>query len=72
MPEIAPFTAPYDRAVPYQSWASLSGPAFESERALLAEYAGSTMSNDELVSRGQEVWETEVKNLLESNPDWAI
>jgi len=72
MPEIAPFTAPYDRAVPYQSWASLSAPAYESERALLAEYAGSTMSNDELVSRGKEVWEEEVKNLLESNPDWTI
>jgi len=71
-PEIAPFTAPYDRAVPYQSWASLSGPAYERERALLAEYVTGTMSNEELVNRGKQIWEEEVKNVLESNPDWKL
>ena len=72
MPEIAPFTAPYDRAVPYQSWSSLNGALYEKERALLAEYVAGDMSNDELVARGKEHWAEEIKNMIESNPDWKI
>lgn len=72
IPEIALFRAPYDRAVPYQSWNSLSASAFEQERALLAEYVGGAMTNDALVAKGKEIWEEEVRKLLESNPDWKI
>ena len=72
MPEIAPFTAPYDRAVPYQSWNSLHAALLEKERALLAEYVAGDMSNDELVAQGKEYWAAQIKDLLEGNPDWKI
>lgn len=72
IPEMEPFLAPYDRAVAYQSWAMLSESAYERERGLLAEFMGGTMSDDQLVTKAQEIWSDEVRKSLENNPDWKV
>ncbi|MBV7335458.1 ABC transporter substrate-binding protein [Chloroflexi bacterium TSY] len=72
IPEMQPFLEPFERAVAYQSWASLSGSAYERERALLAEYMPGGMSDDALVAQAQEIWDDEVSKSLENNPDWQI
>jgi hypothetical protein len=72
VPELGPFVKPFDRAVAYQSWGMLSASALERERGLLAEYMPGPMSDDELLSKAQEIWEDEVRKALENNPDWKI
>ena len=71
-PELAPFSQPYDRAVPYQSWATLSSSAMNAEYSNWQAYLPSTMSDSEFLAMAQKSWDEEVAKILESNPDWKI
>ncbi len=71
-PELAPFSQPYDRAVPYQSWATLSSSAMNAEYTNWQAYLPSEMSDSEFLAMAQKAWDAEVEKLLESNPDWKI
>jgi hypothetical protein len=71
-PELAPFSQPYDRAVPYQSWATLSSSAMNAEYSNWQAYLPSTMSDSEFLAMAQKSWEEEIAKILESNPDWKI
>jgi len=71
-PEMEPFLRPYDRAVSYQSWAILSGTAYEAQRNLMVEYMSTPMSDDAWISKAKAAWEEEVRKMLELNPDWKI
>ena len=72
IPELAPFNEPYDRAVPYQSWATLSSSGLEAEYTLWQQYLPSDMSDSEFLTLAQEAWDGEVAKVLEANPDWKI
>ena len=72
IPELEPFTRPYDRATPYQSWQSLSTSGLEAEYKLWQAYLPSSMSDDEFLKEAKAAWDGEVKKVLESNPDWKI
>jgi raffinose/stachyose/melibiose transport system substrate-binding protein len=71
-PELAPFSQPYDRAVPYQSWATLSPSAQQAEYRLWQAYLPSEMSDSDFLAMAQQAWDEEVGKVLESNPDWKI
>ncbi len=71
-PELAPFSQPYDRAVPYQSWATLSSSALNAEYSNWQAYLPSSMSDSEFLAMAQKSWDEEVAKILESNPDWKI
>ncbi len=71
-PELAPFSQPYDRAVPYQSWATLSPSAMNAEYTNWQAYLPSEMSDSDFLAMTQKAWDAEVAKLLESNPDWKI
>ncbi len=71
-PELAPFSQPYDRAVPYQSWATLSSSAMNAEYTNWQAYLPSEMSDSEFLGMTQKAWDAEVEKILESNPDWKI
>jgi len=71
-PELAPFSQPYDRAVPYQSWATLSSSAMNAEYKNWQAYLPSEMSDSAFLDLAKKSWDDEVKKILESNPDWKI
>ena len=71
-PELAPFSQPYDRAVPYQSWATLSSSAMNAEYSNWQAYLPSSMSDSEFLAMAQKSWDEEIAKILESNPDWKI
>ena len=70
-PNMEPWMRPYDRAVTWQSWASLSGTAYEAQRNLMAEYMHGDIDDDTLLEKGKKAWEEETQKLLDNNPDWA-
>ncbi|MHB1357888.1 MAG: hypothetical protein ACYCZF_18110, partial [Anaerolineae bacterium] len=72
IPELEPFTRPYDRAVPYQSWNSLSGGALTAEYGVWQKYVPTAMTDDELIVTAKATLAEEVKKVLESNPEWKI
>ena len=72
MPELAPFAAEYDRAVPYQSWTTMSPSAQEAEYTLWQEYLPTDMSTDEFRVAAEVSLQSEVDKLLEANPDWKV
>jgi len=72
IPELEPFTRPYDRAVPYQSWNSLSGGALTAEYGVWQKYLPTAMTDDELIVTAKATLAEEVKKVLESNPEWKI
>jgi ABC-type glycerol-3-phosphate transport system substrate-binding protein len=72
IPELEPFTRPYDRAVPYQSWQSLSTSGLEAEYKLWQGYLPNDMSDAEFIKQAKAAWDGEVKKVLEANPDWKI
>jgi ABC-type glycerol-3-phosphate transport system substrate-binding protein len=71
-PELAPFSQPYDRAVPYQSWATLSSSALNAEYSNWQTYLPSDMSDSDFLAMAQKSWDEEIKKILEANPDWKI
>ncbi len=71
-PELAPFSQPYDRAVPYQSWATLSSSAMNTEYKNWQAYLPAEMSDSAFLDMAKKSWDDEVKKILESNPDWKI
>jgi ABC-type glycerol-3-phosphate transport system substrate-binding protein len=72
-PELAPFTAPYDRAVPYQSWGTLDGAlGIEAEYTLWQAYLPSEMGDDEFLETAKKLLGEVVDKVLEANPDWKI
>jgi ABC-type glycerol-3-phosphate transport system substrate-binding protein len=71
-PELAPFSQPYDRAVPYQSWATLSSSALNAEYSNWQAYLPSEMSDSDFLAMAKKSWDEEVKKILEANPDWKI
>lgn len=72
IPELEPFTRPYDRAVPYQSWNSLSGAALTAEYGVWQKYVPTAMTDDELIVTAKAALAEEVNKVLESNPEWKI
>ena len=72
MPELSPFTQPYDRAVPYQSWATLTGDAHKAEYKLWQGYLPGGWSDQQFLDNAKKAWDAEVKKVLEANPDWKI
>ena len=72
MPELEPFTRPYDRAVPYQSWQTLSTGGLEAEYKVWQAYLPTKMTEDELLTTAKAALDAEVKKVLEANPDWKI
>jgi ABC-type glycerol-3-phosphate transport system substrate-binding protein len=70
--ELEPFYEPYDRAVPYQSWGTLSASAMSAEYTLLQAYLPSDMTDSAFQAMAQETWDKEIAKVLESNPDWKI
>jgi raffinose/stachyose/melibiose transport system substrate-binding protein len=72
IPELEPFTRPYDRAVPYQSWQTLSTSAYEAEYKLWQAYLPSDMSDAEYLKMVKASWDAEVKKMLEANPTWKM
>lgn len=72
MPELAPFNQPYDRAVPYQSWATLSSSALQAEYKLWQQYLPSGMSDAQFLDAAKKALDGEVKKVLEANPDWKV
>lgn len=72
LPELAPFYEPYDRAVPYQSWGTLSPSAMNSEYDLWQQYLPSDMTDDQFLDLAKEKMEAEVEKVLETNPDWTL
>ena len=72
LPELAPFYKPYDRAVPYQSWQTLSTSGLNAEYGLWQAYLPSDMSDNEFLQLAKKTWDEEVRKVLEANPDWKI
>jgi hypothetical protein len=72
MPELAPFNQPYDRAVPYQSWQTLSSDALTAECKLWQQYLPSSMNDTQFLDAAKKALDGEVKKVLESNPDWKV
>lgn len=72
MPELAPFNQPYDRAVPYQSWQTLSADALTAEYKLWQQYLPSSMNDTQFLDAAKKALDGEVKKVLESNPDWKV
>lgn len=72
VPGLAPFSQHYDRAVPYQSWATLSSSAYQAEEALWQAYLPGGMTDAEFLEKAQRVWNAEVDKVLEANPDWKV
>lgn len=72
MPELAPFYEPYDRAVPYQSWGTLTGDAFIAEEKLWQGYLPNNWTDQQFLDEAKKALEGEVKKVLEANPDWKI
>lgn len=72
MPELAPFYQPYDRAVPYQSWQTLSSDGLQAEYKLWQQYLPSQMTDDQFLDAARKALDAEVKKVLEANPDWKI
>jgi len=70
-PNMEPWMRPYDRAVTWQSWGSLSPTALEQQRNLMAEYMYGTIDDNTLLEKGKKAWGEEVQKLLDNNPDWA-
>jgi raffinose/stachyose/melibiose transport system substrate-binding protein len=70
MPELAPFYEPYDRAVPYQSWATISQDGLNAEYKLWQAYLPSQMSDDQFLAEAKKAMDGVVAKVLESNPDW--
>jgi ABC-type glycerol-3-phosphate transport system substrate-binding protein len=70
MPELAPFNQPYDRAVPYQSWQTLSTDGLQAEYKLWQQYLPSGMNDAQFLEAAKKAWDGEVKKVLEANPDW--
>ena len=70
-PNMEPWMRPYDRAVTWQSWASLSGTAYEQQRNLMGEYMNDELTDDQLLSKAKVAWDEEVQKMLDNNPDWA-
>jgi raffinose/stachyose/melibiose transport system substrate-binding protein len=71
-PELAPFNQPYDRAVPYQSWATLTGDAFIAEEKLWQSYLPNSMTDQQFLDAAKKALNAEVKKVLEANPDWKV
>ena len=72
LPELAPFYEPYDRAVPYQSWQTLSSSGLTAEYELWQQYLPSDMTDSEFLDLANSKLEAEVDKVLEANPDWAV
>ncbi len=72
LPELAPFYEPYDRAVPYQSWQTLSTSGLQAEYKLWQAYLPSDMSDSEFLDMAKKAWDEEVRKVLEANPDWKV
>ncbi len=72
MPELAPFNQPYDRAVPYQSWQTLSTGGLEAEYKVWQQYLPNEMTDDALISTAKDALKAEVDKVLEANPSWKI
>ena len=72
LPELAPFYEPYDRAVPYQSWQTLSTSGLQAEYKLWQAYLPSDMSDSEFLDMAKKAWNEEVNKVLEANPDWKV
>jgi hypothetical protein len=72
MPELAPFNQPYDRAVPYQSWQTLSSDGLQAEYKLWQQYLPSDMNDQQFLDAAKKAWDAEVKKVLEANPDWKV
>lgn len=72
IPELEPFTRPYDRAVPYQSWQTLSSGGLETEYKLWQAWLTTDMSDDDFLAKAKADWKGEVDKVLESNPDWKL
>jgi raffinose/stachyose/melibiose transport system substrate-binding protein len=70
--ELAPFNQPYDRAVPYQSWGTLTGDAFIAEEKLWQKYLPNNMSDQDFLDAAKKALDGEVKKVLEANPDWKV
>jgi len=71
LPELAPFYEPYDRAVPYQSWNTMSASAWNAECDLWQQYLPSDMTDDAFLELAEETFSAEVDKVLEANPDWV-
>jgi hypothetical protein len=72
IPELEPFSWPYDRALLYQSWNILTSDAYARERELLAEFVSTPMTDDQFLAKGQEIWADELRKALEAHPEWEI
>jgi len=72
VPELAPFNQPYDRAVPYQSWQTLSSSGLQAEYKLWQAYLPSSMSDQEFIDKAKKDFDAEVQKVLEANPDWKV
>ncbi len=72
-PELAPFTAPYDRAAPYQSWCTLECSfGMEAEYKLWQAYLPSDMSDSAFLDLAKKSLGEVMAKVLEANPDWKI
>ena len=70
MPELAPFYEPYDRAVPYQSWQTISSDGLQQEYKLWQKYLPSQMTDDQFLDEARKALDGVVARVLEANPDW--
>jgi raffinose/stachyose/melibiose transport system substrate-binding protein len=72
-PELAPFSAPYDRAAPYQSWCTLQCSfGMEAEYKNWQAYLPSDMSDAEFLDMAKKSLNEVVAKVIEQNPDWKV
>ena len=69
-PNMEPWMRPYDRAVAWQSWATLSGTAYEAQKNLMGQYMFGDINDNQLLEKAKKSWGEEVQKLLDNNPDW--
>jgi ABC-type glycerol-3-phosphate transport system substrate-binding protein len=69
-PEMEPFLGQYDRAVPFQSWQTLSTAAMNTEYKQWQGWLTTSMSDAEFLEIAKAGWKAEVDKVIEANPTW--